>query len=233
LSSVECARGEGVISLTVPPRPDIALSELPSWNTVGRKLFDERLAAQYGYHNSPDNSATPDSDWNALRDSDLSGADLEKVNKCQAEAYEVLPGAQGDANVVSGFAWKATEDIAKDEKVVTSAKRWNECMIPLGVPDLPPSPSGIPTESQAKRFGFDGEKALGLTPSLDEIDQAVADARCRESSGYSEAFYLAEWNAHLAVLDKNQEDLRRAHDGIVTALADARTFIGKHAPSAE
>jgi hypothetical protein len=233
LASVECARLEGVVSLTAPSRPDTAQSELPSWNAVGRKLFDERLAAQYGYHNSPDLAAKPDDEWNSLRDAALSSADQEKLNACQTQAYEELPGAQVDANVVSSFEWNAAAEVDQDDQVIASAERWNECMTPLGIPDLPAAPSAMPTASQAERFGFDGEKALGLTPAADEVDQAVADARCRESSGYSEAYYLAEWDAQVAVLDKNKEELRRAHEGIVTAIDDARTFIGEHAPSAE
>jgi hypothetical protein len=115
------------------------------------------------------------------------------------------------------------EDPLNQEQVIAAGKRWNECMTPLGIPDLPETPrdlSGVPTNSQSEKFGLNIDAIT--EPSQEELDEAVFDAKCRVSSGWTHEFYLAVWNGQAEKLRDDSEFAdqmkanRAAYDEAVT-----------------
>jgi hypothetical protein len=98
-------------------------------------------------------------------------------------------------------------------------------MLSLGLADLPDSPDGIanmPTPSQQARFGMGaGAPQGGLNdpaPAYDdgsvsgpqEVREAVFDAGCRESTGYSQTLYDTELAAEQGLINHNGTKLDQA-----------------------
>ena len=181
-------------------------------NAAGRRLFDEEIAGEYGYHEQLD----PRINWGDRRKSHsedaLFAGDEEAFNsyvECQRQAMRDL-GADPDAGYQYGFP---DVEISSDDQaaVEEAATRWRECVAPLGISDLPADagPSGLPTDSQMSRWGLDQDVAPWDIPAAtqEEIDVAVADATCRDSSGWRQAAYDAQWNAQIVYLQKHYKEL--------------------------
>jgi hypothetical protein len=139
----------------------------------------------------------------------------EQFFACLDEARKELPTeAMRIDNALSGLGVRSGIDATRDPAVVAAAERWVACMQPLGFTDLPSSPygedGGMPTVSMAASFGeiYDG-KTNEQTPEqeAEEIRLATFDAECRESSGYAQALYDAEWERQTTVVAENEDAL--------------------------
>jgi hypothetical protein len=193
-----------------------------TWNSVHRRLFDEALAAKWGYHMADSPEPTLDDSvkfGESLRD--LSDAGLAALETCINEAREELPLIQNEANYVSGIVNTAYKDALDDEAVTKAATAWHECMLPLGLPDLPDSPELMPPPSLLE--GMEGDAA-----SADEIQIAVADARCRTDSGYTDALYEAEWTHQAELAGENIDELERVGDLLAENAALVKSIIASH-----
>jgi hypothetical protein len=117
--------------------------------------------------------------------------------------------------------------------VKDTAAAWRECMAPKGVEDLPADPSLMPSDSLSQRFGLSNTPDAGqeVTVTATEKDLAVFDAQCRESSGYEEARYTAEWGRQVTLLEQNGPALNEVRDKIQKTDTAISEVIAEHAPT--
>lgn len=181
----------------------------PTLNDAYRRLFDEELAAEYGYGGPPVEpviaSLTPEE--RAAIESDEGQA---AFDRCVNEARDELP-LPPERDLVESLASAAYSSAMASEEVVDAAKEWRECMAATGISDLPATPEEMPTESLRAAWGKPpgGEDQAYQPPTPAEIEVAVEDARCQERSGFAQAFYEAEWEAQEKMLADNEDALAR------------------------
>jgi hypothetical protein len=203
----------------------------PDLNAVGLKLFNLNLAEKYGYHSGP-----PKKGIQAPKP-DISGtAEVAQDTQCARSSQQQTDQNQDLTQFVQGLAGEAQDTAQADPKVKAAIARWRTCMLPLGVSDLPASPEDMPTARQRQQFGMNGSANPGpgelptvrtqATPA--EIKQAVADAKCRDSSGYAEAYYQAEVTAQLDLIGKNDNRLSQALDAEKRASAAIAKVLQQH-----
>ncbi|QAY60436.1 hypothetical protein ET475_10850 [Microbacterium protaetiae] len=80
-------------------------------------------------------------------------------------------------------------------------------MSPQGISDLPDDPAEFPTSRLIHEFGLDQDEPTdgAVKVSMAERRVALADAKCRQSSGYLTTLYNAEWAAQAAFLHENED----------------------------
>ena len=211
------------------PWRDLKGDNGPSWNSVDRRLFNVSLASKYGYHDGPPERSSTNPEWEAFAHKKISPAEDAALTRCIEHDRKRLPTLDGaTANLAMGYIGAAIDNAIQDGGVLTAMKKWKACMTPVGIVDLPDSPLRMPTESIRTRFGIDlSESASTGTASAEEITIAVADAACQDSSGFSKAFYNAEWDASVVLYKENADALAVAreaieqHDAAVEAIIDA------------
>ncbi|MFF0771910.1 hypothetical protein ACFYUK_23710 [Nonomuraea wenchangensis] len=197
-----CMREQGVT--VEPPAEDAALiAALDPGNSRRYGVTDTEAAGRYGYHlarpPSPDTTATW-AELPAATQSHLYGAGERRG--CLDRASLVLERGARKAD----WPWLSRQDAltlersAKAPEVVAAAGRWRACMSRAGH-DYP-SPEAAITDS---RWNLD-ERAV----TEDEKRTAVADTRCKQSSGL-----VAAWHAADAAL---QRALVRDHAARFAAL---------------
>lgn len=179
-----------------------------SVSEAGRVLFDVEVAEKWGYGGAPD----PNSKALEIAEAEAaswSEAQSEAYSRCLDQAHERLEIPDNN-NFLSGLALSAWNGATRDPAVLSAAEAWRECMAPLGIPDLPVSPvsgEGLPTSSMAATFGLvvDGRSNEERTRSqrAEEIKVAVFDAECRDTTGFSEALYQAEWMRQTSLVAEN------------------------------
>ncbi len=191
---------------------------------AGRQLFNVETATQWGYSGAPDpnaditRAASEESmSWSAEQD--------EQYWACLDEAREELPTESTRINnTLASFANAPWSGSVRDPAVLAAAEKWVACVQPLGFTDIPSSPFSedgpMPTLSMRASYGaiVDG-RVNEQTPEqeAEEIRLATFDAECRESSGYAQALYDAEWERQLTVVAENE-------DALATLLEDKTAF---------
>lgn len=175
----ECMSAAGARSVVVDP----TVGQSPTLNPRGRRLFNLHLARLYGYQGGPPTKAQP-----ALPR--LTGRDAVEDRRCSAEASKKI-GFTFDQNQIQGDGLSAAAATDSDPSVVNAVARWRRCMLPLGIPDLAPLPVEQPSQSQKAKFRELSKEHPGI-PSLEELREAVFDAKCRASSRYSLTAYKVE-----------------------------------------
>lgn len=202
LYSQECLSDQG-FHHEVP-----ALEFAASESTVVRNWFDETVASEFGYH-SPISSSPSDEAWVEYTQRPISDDELAVLDQCVHDVVDnpdVPKWTPKLLNYAGTFGSAAITGASEDPQVAAAAERWRTCMKPIGIEDLPSSPNGMPTDSMRQRYGWAdtaADSAPPLTP--DEIADAVEDAKCQESSGYSESIYDAEWERQVSLLEENYE----------------------------
>lgn len=171
-----------------------------------RSVFTTDVAAHAGYHTSGVSLPPHDDAWTSFANATLSPSAQAALDSCIAEAYKELPLPGPSENLAFGLASAAYDRAMTSNTVKSAGQRWKSCMRPYGVIDLPDDPVEMPSPSLAKKFDLGGS----ASPSAEELKIAVADVGCRESSGWAKASYDAEWNAQVAILEKNQNQLEAA-----------------------
>ena len=191
----DCLRG--VIEYNVPPPGD----HEALFSRDHQLMFNEEIAAEWGYPGS------------RLPRQEAPGVDPEKVtpeieteiercgNEIPAEFRAPAPNILND---LTGAGWG---EISANPAVEEATAAWHECMLPLGLVDLPDGPDEMPPTSvrglSNEEFGY-ADQELELTEKERSI--AIADARCRTESNYDEAFFRARAEGELVAIGKNIEE---------------------------
>ncbi|WP_166878038.1 hypothetical protein [Salinibacterium sp. ZJ450] len=130
----------------------------------------------------------------------------------QAE-HPVFGGATRSSQPASSSYWQTVEDAATTGPVKAAADAWRDCLDEAGYGGAPDSPlDGMPTDEMRAQLGIPG-----YAPGVDgppeppltqvEIALATADVRCRESSGWAQAQYDAQWDRQVEFIQANADRL--------------------------
>lgn len=177
----------------------------------------EELAAQWGYafhypsFTQPEDPADTEA-ARAHREQVLATPEGQAaLTECQAELRERLPEPPILAMWEIEFAgWEAAD---VDPAVLEAAAAWRVCLEPAGVIDLPEDPMNMPSRSIQEAMGIPDTGALNapLPPASQwERDVAVADVRCRESSGWTQARWDARIQGELAAIGQDVQGFEAA-----------------------
>ena len=184
--TAECMAAKGLEYRFVEPRDFGAV-----WNDEGRRLFDEDVAEEYGYHTDPPHyAAIESSEWNSR----LAAEDprwTESYDSCFAEVRAELPVPDKlmYADLMGADAYRMA---LEDEAVLAAAEEWRSCFSDETSISVSVDPDEMPTIELAEEFSlYDDE--IAPSPITDrEREVAGADARCRASTGYTKELYEAE-----------------------------------------
>lgn len=172
-------------------------------NSSGRRLFDVDLASRYGYHFAPSQRV----DRRLAQEiaaTQYSTIEQRQLDDCIRSAQAKLGAPSDSLADWLGF----TVDVTSDPDVMSSVGSWAACLHARFPGDGTGWPEDMPGERRGSEFGLDRATEWDADPPSDEeIALAVADAECRDSSGFREAYYSAEWNAQLVLIENNRRDL--------------------------
>lgn len=196
---------------------------MPTVNSAARGIFNVELAKKFGYGSGPfDAEANKRARQDMERFFAATGTPEGKAaaDECREQAEGQVPEPP-DTMLAQALVFEANDAARLDDDVVEATERWRECMEVAGIPDLPETPFDMPTEAMTNRMrhGPRGEADGGLDrpwqpPSTEEIELAVADAECRESSGFAETFYEKEWDAQLELMAPRVDELEQLAEAL-------------------
>ena len=214
------------------PYRDTTATDGPSWNAVERRLFTPAIAEQWGFHLAPSSDTT----LGALKDfiakaNAVPAAESAQVTKCVVASRKELPPLTGSAQLGASYASQAYSAALEEPAVRAAAERWQTCMVPAGVSDLPTSPEEFPSPSVVSKFDIELDvSATPPTVSPAEIQLATFEATCEADSGWLTSLYHAEWDGQAALLRKNADALQRSKAQLDRYEARVQEVISTHAP---
>lgn len=217
------------------PWQDTSATLGASYNLVGVRLFTLQLAQQYGYHSAPKNDPSSAA-WLAFSSMQMSQAESDAASACVQQVYKssLAPLSPTEENYAGGLQNQAFDAASQNGAVKADVSKWRACMATAGVPDLPTNPQAdMPSQSLRHQYGLDSTdlQVRDAPAGAQEIKVATQDARCRETSGYTTAFYNAQWQDEVKLLDKNADALQRYEAAIKKYDAAVKEVIAAHAPT--
>ncbi|MFK4036275.1 hypothetical protein ACI2LC_10800 [Nonomuraea wenchangensis] len=218
---VRCMRERGVT--VEPPAEDAALiAALDPGNSRRYGVADTEAAGRYGYHlarpPSPDTTAAWAAGLSAATRHHLYGTGERRG--CLDRASLVLERGARKAD----WPWLSRQDAltleqsAKAPEVVAAAGRWRACM--TGAGHAYPSPEAAITDS---RWNLD-ERAV----TEDEKRTAVADTRCKWSSGLVAAWHAADAELQRALVRDNAARFAALRADLAYRLRRASAVLAAH-----
>ncbi|MBP1240372.1 hypothetical protein ABID92_002070 [Frigoribacterium sp. PvP120] len=188
------------------------------------RAFDLDQAEARGYHVPPTDDPG-EAAWREFVLRPVSAAESAARDRCVDKLYsehpELLSGYLGTGtgtvgDIATRLSDAAFRDARDDDAVLDTVPAWLECLQPVAAAgwELPPTPAGMPTDAMAGAFAS-SDPTTPVTEA--ELDVATADAACRESSGYLDALYDAEWEHQLTVPHDYGERLSQVDTGAVAA----------------
>lgn len=203
----------------------------PVVNNVGFRLFDETIAKKYGYHRGddlPSDAPEHPGDVMARKVKEWGPGASSKFDACSKKHDHILN--MRDVTTAEKLSLDADINVKRGGGLHEVEEKWHECMKPLGIPSLPESPREFPTDEVRAKLGLDSgddSAGSGTLPSKEEIDLAVHDATCRESSGYSAKSYDMQWNAEVDLLRANKAALEQELANNQERIAETRGILEK------
>jgi hypothetical protein len=201
LVAQQCMVGAGYDDYVVPWR-DVAAAdragELSTNGSLRLRAFDLVTAETRGYHASSVIDAGAAA-WSEFSARPWTTGRSDRFDTCVQRARTTVPsmGDHHDRTQSLVRLNNAAFEGARDDPTVTATwDDWRGCLQDARVGDVASDPSGMPTLEMVDRFET---LDSSTSPTDDEIEIATADARCRESSGYRDALYEAEWHRQLTV----------------------------------
>lgn len=205
-------------------------------NDTALKIFNSDIARRYGYHDAP--IPNPDevlawTDFTAWTNTYEPDDEFRsRFEACAEDARDERTVTSADGlNYIASLEMQARDEISSKASVRDAAQAWQACLSDFVTFELPRDPWGeMPTPEMAREYGIYGSNPTDFaTP--DEISAAEADARCRDSSGYTEARYQAEWTAQEILVMNNRDKLDRIRTDAIDHAEALRTSIAENAPS--
>lgn len=215
----ECMEGFGYTFRVAPVNVDAPPPA--TTNRSGRRLFDVSIAAVYGYHFAPSQRE----DLRLVQEigaSAYSDDEVRVLEGCQAQALEELQSPDDSLADWLGFV----VDVRTDADVRAAAARWANCLEAVAPGRATEWPEDMPNRHDSVEFQLSTAVLWNAPPpSFEEVELALFDAECRESTGFAEAYYEAEWQAHLELIEQNLPALQAEAEFNEAYLQRARTVI--------
>ena len=195
----------------------------------GHMLFNEEIAAKYGYSAPPEDSIQPRLDIERKQDQNPSSWKQER-DACFAEADKADIIKKLDTQ--GGLPSSVVADV-NPPGLDAAAAKWRSCMAPLGLTDLEKAPGGYPSSSFAQQIGATGNEEDYKDPSQHpvtdyELKVAVQDAKCRASSGYDTILYNAQWSASYNYVKKHLNQLTVLRQKSAKVKDESIAFLKSH-----
>lgn len=170
----------------------------------GDRRFTLEIAQGWGYQLPP----VPATVSSTVLDENLSSSEIVKMEaKCGSKTSARLGPAP--VQFLTGIVDAGWDALKADDDATKTAADWRSCMMPVGIVDLPQTPSEMPSPSVATQTG-DGGAQPATPPSPRERQVAVADVMCRDSAGYTFAVKTARANGELTAIGKDVEGFEAA-----------------------
>lgn len=224
---------ESGIDWPVPWQPEDRDMRGASFSAGGARLYTSELVAQYGYHTAPKDYDGFE-EWGAFtREANAiaeNTAGFEAISdSCITKTREIIPLPSDDTlYYVSSAANDIYTQALTTPDVVEAATKWNACMSDAGVGGYASSPDLMPGEDAAAAWGLSD---VSSTAGTEEKFVAVTDVNCRLESGWTEAFYLANWDKQVAFIEANSGRLRQVANEITSEKEALLDVIAKNAPA--
>ncbi len=202
-------------------------------------IFSRDLAAQYGYARVPspeldaiqERQSHPQSD--EVQDALLGGSTATKDNVpipeggCMRFASDALGGPAVLGDPTFGLAQSvsaATLEMAlEDKRVRAKVEEWLSCMADAGVEVAQEHPISL-----AASVGRSGSEVRG-----DEIDIAVADADCKESTRLLQVWAAVEAEIQSDFYVENEESLDRLNEALLELVEKSSAVLGVEVPDVD
>ncbi|BDZ49651.1 hypothetical protein GCM10025867_18920 [Frondihabitans sucicola] len=199
----------------------------------GRTLFSSDIAQRFGYHQARTIDLPGFEKAREIEEvpRELSASEDEAFTQCLRQARQKMGTEDPLPQLSQEFAVEPYDESERSAPVRAAAKKWVTCMKPLGISDLGSSPSEMPSDSLAKRFGLAGDGNTSPKPHSDEIAIAVKDASCRTSSGWTHVLYDTEYERQLPVVAKHADELNRLRIQIKARQERVHQVIADNAPA--
>jgi hypothetical protein len=233
--------GEEGIDWPIPWQPTDDESYLePEANISGFPALTVALATESGYHVNfnPGWRGVSFESTQELNAIALSTPGFEPVfAACLDEARQQVPTLTVSDSTNQLLGWRAETDFLAEDPpaVVNAGARWQQCLRDAGYVSVPDSPyekdeadSWMPSDEMMAEVGIPPRESA-LTQQ--EIDLAVADASCRESSGWSEAYYQKVWDAQAKLVSEHADELIRIREEREAAREIVLDVVASHAPA--
>ena len=199
--------------------PATPLESPPGYN--GR--FTVAKAQAYGYHRAPSKRRE---EWLKVVEQKNQLLKDPAADKTFMACSEKLrsSGVFKASDKLGGGVAPYVNDVSKLPAVRAAAQRWRKCMAPQGIADLPEEPQIAP--SVTTKFGLvdGGDSAV----SAEEIKLAVADAKCREQSGYEQLVYDLQWVGQEQILARDPNYWQARLKLVRQATNEYKTYINTH-----
>ncbi|MBD3941760.1 hypothetical protein IF188_08655 [Microbacterium sp. NEAU-LLC] len=205
----------------------------PSFSAGEHRLFTSTLATEFGYHTAP-NTYNGVSEWREFvaRASEIANTtpDFGSImDDCQARSRKALPTPSNEAlYYATEAALTLSAQAETDEAVAQPGKEWAACMSSKGYDGVPTNPLEWPSDALEEQWQVG---IPGSTPAPDEIAMATADADCAESSGWSEAFYQANWSRQIDFIAENADRLVRIRSELKDDKRRLLRAVAENAPT--
>lgn len=210
VSMSSCMTGAGFPGPEVPV--GFAAPVDPTRNIVGYKLFDREIAEKYGYHDAsmlPEFAYVDPGDSFGVLIQQFGEPAQAAFDSCSAEFDGLLASdASSDDKSSMWLSVEAAHQVESSGALADVRGAWRKCMEPQGVPGLSDGPEDFPLIAMTESgLDLSGDGVARSAPTPREIELAIADAECRDSSGYSQKRYDLEWEAESKLLDANRAHL--------------------------
>ena len=204
---------------------------------LGIRRFDSDIARTWGYHD-PDADARIPRIANMLRMNGIArsqpGFDA-MFTACLTEVRKEHPLTVLEySNFVAGGANQAYTAADHDPAVRAAAEEWRECLADGDYGGAPSNPNEMPTTEMRASARIpepsngDGAPQPPITKA--EIELATADALCRESSGWAQARYDAEWDGQASFVAANDDRLADDREAWLSHRVELLEVVATHAP---
>jgi hypothetical protein len=254
-----CLSAEGFSwPIPVEPTDDASYLAFPK-NMSSFPALTVEIARQYGYTAYYMPGPTPDPQTSVTLNrigQSTPGLDTTLL-ACRDESRKTFDGAKaGDIfNTTAMWIYEETKKIPQDPAVKKAAASWKQCITAAGYDVSISAPVGdegeqMPTQKLGIELGFyaapptkfptsggtygdtevDPDTAGPRKTTPAEIDLAVADASCRDTSGWTKAYYDAQWDAEVSVVQKHADQLKTMKADIEELTAQARRIIADNPP---
>lgn len=191
------------------PVPYVDFDSAYEGRETTRTTLTEAIASEYGYHLPQEIIPAQVMAWEAYRTADIGSVMETASDECGMSLQAKIPGYSSEMmNFSSMFVGSSYEGALLDPAVQDAASEWKTCMAPAAIEDLPDLPTDMPSASIRARFTTSPTTGDDPTPSeitREEVQLALTDYACRESSGYQQAFYDALWEREANAYEQNAE----------------------------
>lgn|GEM_PF-3596864 len=158
-------------------------------------------------------------------------------------------------NASNMWMYEKSRGVPQEPAVKKAADSWKKCITAAGYDVSISAPVGdkeeqMPTQKLGIELGFfappptklptdgrtygdtevDPDAAAPRKKTRAEIELAVADATCRDSSGWTKAYYEAQWNAEVEVVRNHADQLKTMKADIEALTAQARQIVTDNPP---